>query len=444
MFRNPLAIVSLSALVILIVIQVYVINRYYQVKSRDFDLTYTAAVQHIVDLEDYAFYPDTLNEAMNETAFFLMNNNRQPFDSPTVSLIINRFDSLLREFDVNAGLIRNYLMEQALDTAFQYHYIIRDLSLIQYSDTLHVLNTPRNPGQDKPAGLFVKSDEREGNFYTVTYDYFIDFTNKPRILFLEIRGLLTLVIITMLVIIIAFLYTWHFLRKQKMLSEIKDDFIDNISHEFKTPLSVISVGVSSLKKYAGKDGDARVIQTCNILDKQYQALNSMINHVIDVSMLDKGKMSAHRKSLPLKDFLVESVNTFKSGIKARGKNVIIHEEYRIPGTLEYPVEPGQFTRVIHNLLDNAVKHNRQDPVIHIKVTMNTMIKIEIIDNGTGIEPSRINHVFEKFHKHEQGSDDKGLGLGLYIVKRIVENHQGTVSLSSILNEGTTVTIHLPL
>jgi two-component system phosphate regulon sensor histidine kinase PhoR len=254
------------------------------------------------------------------------------------------------------------------------------------------------------------------------------------------KGLFLMVILTIAAVVLTFLYTLATLQRQKKLSQLKDDFIDNITHEFKTPLSIIAVALSSLKQQRIRDDDQKFTETCNMLEKQNKFLSRMIDNVIDISLLDRNTINYNKKSIPLKELINEIIASFIQNNEAVGKNVQIKQEYSIQEDYTYQLDPIQFTRAINNLLNNAVKYSERDPEITIRISADDQLKIEIEDNGIGIKEEQLGYVFNKFYRADHPAKVKGLGLGLYIVKRIIENHNGTIRLESVYGEGTTVII----
>jgi two-component system phosphate regulon sensor histidine kinase PhoR len=169
----------------------------------------------------------------------------------------------------------------------------------------------------------------------------------------------------------------------------------------------------------------------------------MIDSVIDVSLLERESVIINRKPVILQSFMDEIVVSFKGNCEAAGKNVLILAEYTIPDNYKHSLDQAQFTRAISNLLANSVKYCEREPLISIRVLLNHVLQIVIEDNGIGIKEEHQINVFNKFYRAGNPANVKGLGLGLYIVKRIVENHDGTIRIDSEWGKGTTVTITLP-
>jgi signal transduction histidine kinase len=444
MRRSPATIISFLSLLVLAVIQVYIVFSYYDVKSRNFDMAYSRAILSTIEKSGYNNDVDTLDFVFNRSAVSFIMGSPDTINLSYQNKIAATFDSLLNRYDENSLKVKKYLADNKLDTVFSPHYFIKAISFLVLNDKIQVYKNPENDASlQKSKGIYIKSYDKEGNFYAVQYDYYIDFTHKYKVIFTEIRGLLIMMILTIAAVILTFLYTLRTLRRQKKLSELKDDFIDNITHEFKTPLSIISVAVSSLKQQKIQDDKQKFIETCNALEKQNKFLSKMIDNVIDVSLLDRNTINYNKKPVPVKQLMNEITASFIANNEAVGKKVQIFEEYSISVDYEYMLDSVQFTRAINNLLSNAVKYCEREPVIRIRILTDNQLRIEIEDNGIGIKEEHLGNVFNKFYRADNPTNVKGLGLGLYIVKRIVENHNGSIHLESTWGKGTTVILTFP-
>lgn len=437
-------IISSISLLVLILIQIYVLMSYYKVKSKNFDITYSNAVLNSINSKDHYFLFDKLDSAFNRLAksFFLEYTHYS--DPDFQQSVVAKFDSVLIEFDKNPERIKKYTVENNLDTNFQSNYITNEIYLIDFENKIEVyksINTD-NINQDEE-GFYIKSYYKEGNYYEVQYDYYVDFTHKHRVIFTEIRGLLILVILTLVTVIFAFAYTLFTLQRQKKLTELKDDFIDSITHEFTTPLSTISVAISSLKQQNKQKDISKYSEICNALEKQNKFLSRMIDNVIDVNIFERNTTSENKKPILIKKAVHEIINSFVEN-ETSETNIKISEDYSISDDFKYTLDPVQFERTINNILSNAVKYCDRDPVINIRIWSDNQLNIEIKDNGIGIMEEEQENVFNKFYRAGKQTTTKGLGLGLYIIKKIIENHNGNINLKSTYGEGTTVTISLPL
>jgi two-component system, OmpR family, phosphate regulon sensor histidine kinase PhoR len=438
--------ISISAIIILISIQAYIIFNYYNLKSKNFDLIYSNGIMDAMESVDDNMANDTLNKEFNNLALQFISdksNNPTGFHNQKIqNNIKHQFDSLLNRYETNTQTIKNYLHSVGMDTLIHSHYIIKEIFLLRGTVQYSVYKFIQHRYPDKEKGLFINSYYKEGNYYGIRYEYFIDFTKKHRIILAEMKGLLIIVSFTIMATILAFTYTLNAWNKQKKLSELKGDFIDQITHEFKTPLSSVSVAISSLKLRQIQQSPEKYKYTLRTLEKQTWYLTEMIDHVIDVSLLDRKAFLQNKKNINLSQYLHESIQTFLSS--TQNSIIQINEKFLLPENFCYALDQVQFSRVINNLLSNSIKYCTQKPVIDITAKIDKQLILEFSDNGIGIKEEFRKEIFNKFYRAENPLKTKGLGLGLYIVKKIIENHQGTIQLVSKPHVGTTITISLPV
>ena len=438
-----LTFISSLSLLVLVIIQIYVIWNYYNVKCKNFDMAYSRAVLSTIDNNSYNSLSDSLDIMFNKTASSYLIEFFDAIDSTVQNNVLTKFDSLLIRHDSNQAKIKDYLVNNNLDTVFNTYYFINEISFINFENKIPVYkNNQKNILPTEAKGIYINSYYKEGNYYAIQYDYYIDFVHKHNVILSEMKGLLIMVILTLSAVIFTFVYTLITLQRQKKLTELKDDFINNISHEFKTPLSIISVATSSLKQERIQKDELKFKEIYTQLGKQNRVLSKMIDNVIDVSLLDRKSIQNEKENVPLKQYFSEIVSNFLNTETAE-KNVQIIEEYSIPDDFIYHINPVQFSRAIGNLLNNSIKYCTLDPVIKIRIALNEQLRIEIKDNGIGIKKNHEKDVFNKFFRADNPDKVKGLGLGLYIVKRIIETHHGSIWLESEWGKGTTAIITLP-
>lgn len=443
MNRRLPTIISLFSLLILVLIQAYIIRGYYNEKSRNFDFLYSKAILGSIETKDFGIATDSLNIMLNDAAFKWLGDAADSLNPAYRNKIVTEVNCILNRYDSNKAKILKYLVSSKLDTSFQTQFHIKEISLLNFDIKIPVYRQNKtNTASPGAKGLYIKSYYTEGDFYAIQYDFYVDFTHKRNIILSEMRGLLAIVVVTLAAVILTFLYTLVTLQRQKKLSELKDDFINNITHEFKTPLSVISVAASSLKQAKIQAIPQKIAEISTVLDKQNKLLSRMIDNVIDVNLLGRRTANYNKESVLLKPYLSELVTMFVQN-DTSGKNIQIHEDYQIPDDFRFLMDPVQFSRVLNNLLGNSVKYCAGNPVITLRAMVDGPLKIEIEDNGIGIKEEHLRDVFNKFFRVDASTKVKGLGLGLYIVKRIIESHNGTIGLKSTLGKGTTATIILP-
>ena len=339
-------IVSGVAVAILIIIQIYVIRETFRLKSRDFDMQYSYIVNKSLSEYDQfgRIFPfDSINYIFNHIAMDYLNQPDLLVDLSNPEkqqTILDNFVQVLQHNEMNTMNIIQNLKAAGLDTSFISKYIIGEIAFLDFDSIIPVYKSEIKitlPVKTSLKGFFVKTYSAEGDYYLIRFDYYVDFTRKGEIIITEMRGLLILVIITIIAVLLAFAYTINSFNKQKKLADLKGDFIDHITHEFKTPLSTISVAVSSLKHHEVQQNSEKLDEITGMISKQNRYLSQMIDHVIETSQLERNQLILDKKEVKLKSFLNETVQEFR--LKNHDKRIIINEEYSIDDDLIYSLDP---------------------------------------------------------------------------------------------------------
>lgn len=247
-----------------------------------------------------------------------------------------------------------------------------------------------------------------------------------------------------LILIAAFYLTVSTMLKQKKLSEIKSDFINNMTHEFKTPLATISLAVDALKNDKVKQDAGKMEYFSGIIKEENKRMNKQVETILQAAQLDKQEIQLNLKPLHIHEIIYRSMDNLRLQLQDKG------------GTMEATLEATNdlmqadevhITNLISNLLDNAVKYSKENPAIKISTkNVGNNIRIVIEDNGIGMSKETLKRIFEKFYRAHTGNlhNVKGFGLGLSYVKTMVEAHEGNIKAESVLGKGSTFTIDLPL
>ena len=246
------------------------------------------------------------------------------------------------------------------------------------------------------------------------------------------------------IIILSFSITIFIIFRQKRLSEIKNDFVNNMTHELKTPISTISLASQMLNDKSIPMKDKNMDHISSVIADESKRLGYQVEKVLQMAIFDRGKIMLKRKSIRLNDLIHGVVINFE--MKVNQKEGKITEELNAEHD-QVLVDPVHFTNVISNLVDNAVKYSRENPEICVCTeNKNNKIIIRVKDNGIGIRKEDQKRIFEKFYRVPTGNihNVKGFGLGLSYVKKIVEEHHGTVKLKSEPNKGTEFEICIPI
>ncbi len=255
--------------------------------------------------------------------------------------------------------------------------------------------------------------------------------------------LLILSAVFLLIIVVTFLLILITGFRQKKLAEMKNDFINNMTHEFKTPISTISVASEMLMKPAVQSSGDKTSRYANIIFDENLRLRNQVEQVLNISMLEKEEFKLKTTILDVHKILENTIEIFNVILREKGGRIEA-DLYAVKTEIE--ADEVHFINVISNLFDNAVKYCAERP--EIKITTrdgNGGIEISISDKGLGISQENLKHVFKKFYRVHTGDrhDVKGFGLGLFYVKTIVNAHGGSIKVKSELKKGSTFELHFP-
>lgn len=253
-------------------------------------------------------------------------------------------------------------------------------------------------------------------------------------------------IIFTLILLITFIITLILVFRQKKLSEVKNDFINNMTHEFKTPISTISLASQMLNDETVAKSPKMLQRLSSTINDETKRLRFQVEKVLQLSMYENQRTNLHMVEVNVNELISGVIHTFALKVEKNGGKIISKLQAENPIVL---VDEMHFTNVIFNLMDNAVKYKRPD--LQLELTVSTWnepqrLCISIQDNGIGIKKDALKKIFEKFYRVHTGNihDVKGFGLGLAYVKKIIKDHNGTVYAESELGIGTTFIIKVPL
>ena len=273
----------------------------------------------------------------------------------------------------------------------------------------------------------------------------VHFPTMDSYIFSSVRFMIPSVIFT-LVLLVTFIFTIYIIFRQKKLTEIKNDFINNMTHEFKTPISTISLAAQMLQDPAVGKSPAMFRHISGVINDETKRLRFQVEKVLQMSMFERQKATLKMKEVNANDLIAGVVNTFALKAEKNNGSITSGLDAECPWIF---VDEMHFTNVVFNLLDNAVKYKKPDGELQLDVrTWNESDKlyISIQDNGIGIKKENLKKIFDKFYRVHTGNlhDVKGFGLGLAYVKKIIQDHKGVIRAESELNVGTKFIIVLPI
>ena len=268
--------------------------------------------------------------------------------------------------------------------------------------------------------------------------------NDNKIVLREIFWFILGSIIFTLIITAAFYITIRSLLKQKKLSEIKSDFINNMTHEFKTPLATISLAVDALKNEKVMADKEKTQYFTGVIKEENKRMNKQVEAILQAALLDKQEVQLNLQKHDAHDLISIAVNNMALPIQEKNGSLEVKLEAVNDAIMADEVH---FINFVNNLLDNASKYSKENPVIKLTTSnTNNQFKIRIEDNGIGMNKETLSRIFEKFYRAHTGNihNVKGFGLGLSYVKTMVNAHHGSIKAESVLGKGSVFTISIPL
>ena len=273
----------------------------------------------------------------------------------------------------------------------------------------------------------------------------IHFPDMDSYIMSSIRFMIPAIVFTV-VLLITFIFTIVIIFRQKRYTEIKNDFINNMTHELKTPISSISLAAQMLNDDSVSKSPQMQKHLGGVINDESKRLRFLVEKVLQMSMFDRKSVSFKKKELDLNELLEQIASTFSLRVEHTGGK--IYTEIEAVDSAIY-VDEVHFQNAITNLMDNAVKYRKPDEPLDLYIrTWNEKDRLcfSIRDTGLGIKKENVKKIFDKFYRVHTGNvhDVKGFGLGLAYVKRIIDLHEGEIKCESELGKGTTFTISLPI
>ena len=387
-----------------------------------------------------ASFRRSVNEAMARVVYKLerLEKRRAAEISPFGSMLsFNRhldYSLFITEHEMDS-LISQELNIRGVDTRYQFgiYKPERDLFIMEKSSE-HRMQLIQK-GYAYPLFSF--------DMFTTPEYLLIYFPYERQFLLTELWGMLLISIVLIVVIVYTFSYTITILVRQRKLSDMKTDFINNMTHEFKTPISTISLACEALSDKEIPKSESVYDSYIEMISEENSRLSMLSERILHASVLEKGELKMHKKLVNLHTIIRDVIKSIR--IQVEIKDGVIYANLRAkPSQLEG--DRVHLTNLVFNLLDNANKYTPRKPVIRIRTENSGQgITLKVEDNGSGISKHEQKKIFDKLYRIPTGNihDVRGFGLGLSYVKAIVEEHKGKINIESEMNKRTIFTIYLP-
>ncbi len=340
---------------------------------------------------------------------------------------VKKIDSLLsREFG-NAGINTEYF------------FAVNKLSI----DSLTLIKEGADPALIKKSQF--KTLLFPGDVFFNPNQLIVYFPNKNSFIFSSVIGMLVLSIFLILIISGVFYKTVQMFIRQKKITEIKNDLINNITHEFKTPISTISIACEALNEPGLLNSSGSVNKYSKMIQEENGRLRMMVENLLTTAALEaNGINHISKDKIPLDDVINSSINKFEESLNKMNGKIILQG---IPSGIIVNADKFHLTNLLANIIDNAIKYNERVPEISIEIEkrINNII-VRITDNGIGIAKENLDKIFDTFYRVPTGNihNVRGNGIGLSYVKKIIDAHGWKIFVESLLGKGSAFEIRIPV
>lgn len=402
----------------IIITQLYWVKKAVDFKEEQFDSSVRVALKSVVN--------QLLNEFTDST-FVLMMEDPECFVKKTnITEIINE-DRLKSMMESELG---SMLVEEKNE------YAVYDRSSSEF--LMGTFDECEQEIMDSQHNVSLNCLCESDDYYLGVY-----FPNQTSQILLNMIGWLAISAIFIVIVIISFWYTVVTMFRQKRLSEMKTDFVNNMTHEFKTPISTISLASEMLLRPNVFESGDKTQKYANIIYDENARLQNQVEQVLQISILDKGDMKIKPKEMDIHKVIRNVSDNFRLGLKEQKGKIKIELNAK-PSIIV--ADRVHVMNIISNLLDNAKKYSAKDPEISISTkSVKEGVIITVTDNGVGISAEHQKQIFKKLFRVPTGNihDVKGFGIGLYYVKTMIEAHGGTIKVKSGLGNGSSFELFLP-
>lgn len=363
-----------------------------------------------------------------------LNQTNLPYGNPVRQMTSNYFVVDVNSV-IDANVLEFYLKSEfeKLNIKTDYEYAIYDCHTdrMVYGDYISVTGSGEKP--------------RLGNNLPKYHEYLYYFGIRFPGLRSTVAGDMTLLFFFSAILVISvvfFVYAIFVILQQKRLSELQRDFINNMTHEFKTPISTINISADVITQPEILQDPQRLYKYGAFIRQENQRLNLLVEKVLQIARIEKGGVQLKMEKIDLNSLIRTIADNFQTNIRPGAKMKI----FLSPEVGPISADILHLTNIFHNLTDNALKYAGEDPLIRIETRKNQdHVQILFSDNGPGIEPRYHKRIFQKFFRIPSGNthDVKGFGLGLYYVKIICRAHKWKIQIDSKSGTGSTFIIEIP-
>lgn len=375
----------------------------------------------------YIQWDESFEAQINRKTFYLNYLIERMFTTNPVDDI-----SLRLNMSILDSLLAHNLQLSGIDTTYHFNILRDSVAHLKFKQTSRHYNPELT--ESSHSVLLYPNDVIPSEYHLM-----VAFPGQDLFVWKEMAGTIATSIALVLIVIFAFYFAVRTIYQQKQLSEIKNDFISNMTHELKTPISTISLACEAVRDPDMQNDRETLASFIGMIDTENKRLGKLVENVLQTALIDKGKLKLNKETCSVDGLLKQVVDSFQIRYRDKGGEITIDRA----DAISWQLDKMHFSNVIFNLLDNSLKYNQNVPEVHVRLEKTpTGFMLEVSDNGIGIRKEDQKRIFEKLYRVPTGNihDVKGFGLGLSYVFSIVKLHHGQISLRSALGKGSTFKI----
>ncbi|NQU87115.1 MAG: HAMP domain-containing histidine kinase, partial [Mariniphaga sp.] len=354
--------------------------------------------------------------------------------------IANRVVTEVSSWDVR--VVDSVLISKALNQELNRHNIKIDFEYGIFKDSV-LTNNSVNADSVKLKNSTFQTSLYPNNIFDNNIILSLYFPGQDRFIYRSINWLLIASFIFSMIILITFALSIYYILRQKKISEMKSDFINNMTHEFKTPIATISVAADSISNDKVVENPERVRYFAGMIKKENTRMNRQVEDILTIARLDKKEFEFNWEPINVHDLINDAIQGISIQVEKRAGDINVALDATNPVVT---TDKFHCTNVVYNLLDNAIKYSTEAPDIKISTQNSTKgILITVKDKGIGMSKSVQGRIFERFYRQSSGNihNVKGFGLGLSYVKAVLEANLGKITVQSETGEGSEFSVFLP-
>ena len=412
-FNNIKAVVFIGiiAFVGIIIIQVYWLRQAFGLEEKKLSQNIQVSLLEVANEIDgyYGYQAPLINPVKKVSEDYYVVNIHNDFEAKLLELyLINIFS------------------KRGINSDFEYAIYDCESDKMVYGSYVNMSNA----GKEKAPAYFPKVKN-------LVYYFALRLPNRISHIFASLK-LWVILSMVMIIVLIIYLYSIYVILQQKKYAELQKDFINNMTHEFKTPLTSILIASNYLAKHEQLTADPKLEKYAQIVIEQSQKLNSHVENILSLAKSDIITITLNKTVFTVADVISNVIDT----VKLKHEAALFETDF-LPATIKITGDEFHFANMVYNFLDNAVKYSDEQPQVLIRMRKTGgQVILDFIDNGIGIPQKYLRHVFEKFYRvpGNKNNETNGFGLGLYYVHKICRLHQWKLSVHNNTAKGITIKI----